>query len=228
MTLTSLVRIRAPVLPTVAGALALAATAASLAGCAFRPSGDGGGDLIAPDAGGTVDPIDAATSTPLDGPPPCPDGDQDGVCDAVDDWPCGTRPTVPASVAIGTVITASVSGVSIDGGGNTAVVAAGSQLSYELAWTLRDMNPLCTTCVDQLEVGLVPGRRHTCVFDANPPQNQTMSGTATVPMTAPSTPGLHSLRFQIAQDFSCSAFGRTDWWIAAPGADATFGVLCVR
>ena len=41
------------------------------------------------------------------------------------------------------------------------------------------------------------------------------------------TPGVYSLRVQLARDFGCTAFGRTGWWIGEPSADKTFGIICV-
>jgi len=206
---------------------------AMLSGCAFRPGGDGGADDVAvTDGGDEVVPDGAVLS--IDAPPPaCADGDGDGVCDAEDAWPCGaTAPTQASAVMTGdNNLAATISNVSITGGGadggRVVVATAGAALSYQLTWSLRDNDVLCSTCQDQIEVGLVAGKRHGCVFDANPPQNQTQTGTATMAMTAPTTPGVYALRFRLARDFGCNAFGRDDWWIAAPTADQTFGVICV-
>jgi hypothetical protein len=201
-----------------------------LAGCAFRPQGDVGDDLVLPDASATTTDGgggDGATAT-IDAPP-CTDVDQDGTCDDQDPWLCGASPpTVPATVSTGNGVTASISSVAIAGGGNVVTAAPGAALTYSLAWTLRDENALCPGCTDQIEVGIVDGNRHACVYDANPPQNQTQSGTANIDMTAPTTPGLYTLRFKIAQDFSCNAFGRNGWWLGPPDSDATFGAICVR
>lgn len=51
---------------------------------------------------GIDDPRPLATDAPLevDGAvdAPCSDVDSDGICDAVDDWPCGVKPVVPSVV----------------------------------------------------------------------------------------------------------------------------------
>jgi hypothetical protein len=197
------------------------------AGCAFEPRGGGGDQLVLDggngDGGGASD-----GTTSIDAAPPCPDGDQDGLCDASDPWPCGaTQPTVAAIVSVGSLTSASISNVSIGGDGRVVVVTAGAAVTYAASWTLRDSG-FCASCPYQLEVGQVSGNRQACVYDANPPQDQTQSGVASVPMTAPTTPGLYALRFQIAQDLSCNAFGRSNWWFGPPPAEATFGLLCVR
>lgn len=201
-------------------------------GCAFTPAGESAGDDdVAPD--GAVSAGDASNSaadalpSSIDAPA-CPDTDGDGLCNAVDPWPCGAAaPVIATTVTTGSDVAGAISFVSIAGGGNTAVAAPGAQLSYSLTWSLLDTDFLCMSCQDQIEVGLVAGDRHRCVYDDNPPQNQLQSGMATVTMTAPSAAGVYSLRFQVARDFGCNAFGRTGWWIGEPGADKTFGVLCV-
>jgi len=175
------------------------------------------------DAAGGLDAVPQSIDAPA-----CPDTDGDGLCNAVDPWPCGlAAPAVPPAVVTGTDVAATISNVSIAGGGNTAVAAPGSQLSYTVTWTLRDSDPWCMSCQDQIEVGIVAGNRQGCVYDDNPPQNQQQAGVANVNMTAPSTSGVYSLRFQVARDFGCTAFGRTGWWIGEPSADKTFGVICV-
>lgn len=192
-------------------------------GCAFNPAGENaGGDdddtTTAPDgSSATTDAgnvsIDAMPSTAVD---------------ANSAWPCGAAPPmVPAVVSTGTDVAGAISNVSIAGGGNTRVVQPGQQLSYTLTWSLLDADFFCQSCQDQIEVGLVAGGRHGCVYDANPPQNQLQTGVANVNMTAPMTSGVYALRFQIARDFGCNAFGRDGWWIGEPDADKTFGVLCV-
>ena len=194
-------------------------------GCAFTPSGQSSGD----DDGVQVDGATVIDAVPqsIDAPA-CADTDGDGLCNAVDPWPCGTTaPTISNVVMTGNDVWGAISNVSIGGAGNTAIAQPGMQLSYSITWSLRDSDFLCMNCRDQIEVGIVAGSRQRCVYDNDPPQNQMQSGTATIMMTAPTTPGVYSLRFQLARDFSCDAFGRTGWWIGEPSADKTFGVICV-
>src|SRR5712672_121589 len=75
-----------------------------LAGCSF-PHGaldQSSGPQDGP-GGDSRRPIDGAIdSRPLDAKvwmdaPPCPDDDGDGVCNAVDDWPCGAKPSAAAN-----------------------------------------------------------------------------------------------------------------------------------
>jgi hypothetical protein len=184
-------------------------------GCAFNPAGENASD-------DDVAPIDGATATT--------DASNAGIdalpssIDANSAWPCGgAPPAIPATVTTGTDVAGAISLVSIAGGGNTFVAQPGQQLNYTLAWSLVDADFFCPTCQDQVEVGLVAGGRHGCVYDANPPNDQPQTGVANVNMTAPMTSGIYSLRFQIARDmFGCNGFGRTGWWISEPSADKTF------
>ena len=189
-------------------------------GCAFTPSGEnsaGDDDQVSTDgATATTD----ASNVNVDALP--------SSIDANPAWPCGAAaPVVPAVVMTGTDVAGAISNVSIAGGGNTRVAQPGQQLNVALSWSLLDADFFCMGCQDQIEVGLVPGGRNGCIYDANPPQNQLQSGVANVNITAPSTSGVYALRFQIARDFSCDAFGRDGWWIGEPAADKTFGVICV-
>ena len=199
-------------------------------GCAFTPSGEtAGDDDVTPDAASVTSDAGGGDAVPqsIDAPA-CPDTDGDGMCNSVDPWPCGTTaPTISSVVMTGNDVWGAISNVSIGGAGNTAIAQPGMQLSYSLTWSLRDSDFLCMNCRDQIEVGIVAGSRQRCVYDNDPPQNQMQSGSATITMTAPTTPGVYSLRFQLARDFGCEAFGRTGWWIGEPAADKTFGVICV-
>src|SRR2546421_11103620 len=84
-------------------------------GCSFTP----GVAPQMPDGEGTKAFSDSKTFTDS---PPCPDEDHDGVCDAVDDWPCGPKPTAPAATvmwdqanSMGQHMTMSVSNTMVNG-----------------------------------------------------------------------------------------------------------------
>jgi hypothetical protein len=191
-------------------------------GCAFTPTGEtaSGDDDVTPADGATAT-VDAS-SVEIDALPVSIDASTNA-------WPCGAAaPAIPAMVMTGTDVWGAIENVSIAGGGNTRVAQPGEALDYTLTWSLRDTSFFCPTCVDQIEVGLVAGGRHGCVYDAHPPDDQLQTGVASVHMTAPTTSGVYALRFQIARDmFGCNGFGRTGWWFAEPGAEKTFGVICV-
>lgn len=150
------------------------------------------------------------------------DEDADGIPDGCDDWPCGTRPTIGLPL---TRDEATITSLSIDGGGNTAVVMAGSTMSWVLGYSIVDCG--CTGCIDQIEVGLVPGRREFCAYDGNPSCATASTGSRTRSAAVPMASGLYDVRFFRAQDNGCNAMGRTDWWLGVPPADNRIGVICV-
>lgn len=157
----------------------------------------------------------------------CPDGDDaldddgDGIADGCDDWPCGIRPSIAASVTREWI---TISGVSIEDGGNTAVVRRDAE--YDLAFSFAIDDTGCGGCRDQIEIGTEPGGRSFCAYDANPPGTGA-SGDVTRQLTAPSATGIVELRFNMGQNHGCEYEGADDWWEGAPPSDHTFGVLCV-
>ncbi len=150
------------------------------------------------------------------------DGDGDGVPDACDDCPIDG----PSATPIPTTVTntgITIDSVSLNGGGNIATVAAGSSVSVGLDYAIRDCD--CTGCVEQIEIGLVPGPTFQyCAFSAVPGCSG-RSGTDSDSLTAPTTPGVYHVRFGRAQDYDC---GHPDWWDGTPPAARTIGALCVR
>jgi hypothetical protein len=192
---------------------------ALVAGCGFNPAGENASDDDVAIDGSTA--TTDASNVSVDALP--------STIDANSTWPCGAAaPVVPAVVMTGTDVAAVISNVSIAGGGNTKVAQPGQQLNVTLTWSLVDADFFCPTCQDQIEVGLVPGGRNGCIYDANPPNDQLQTGVANVNVTAPTMSGVYALRFQIARDmFGCNGFGRTGWWFSEPSADKTFGVICV-
>ena len=112
------------------------------------------------------------------------------------------------------------------GGGNVAVVDRSAMISLSLSYSITDC--ACTGCIDQIEVGWVPGARLFCAYDNNPRCSTASTGTSTQMVTTPSSPGLYDLRFGLAQDYSCFQGGRTDWFTGAPSAAGRVGVICVR
>jgi hypothetical protein len=62
------------------------------------------------------------------------------------------------------------------------------------------------------------------LFDATVAPGTT-KGTNTITLTAPTTPGVYTLRFHYGQAFSCDL----SWWTVngAPSADTDFASFCV-
>ncbi|MFO0709822.1 MAG: hypothetical protein U0353_08290 [Sandaracinus sp.] len=150
------------------------------------------------------------------------DDDGDGLRDPCDPWPCGpSTPSIAASVS-GEFIT--ISGVSLDAGGNTLVVHGSGMVTVGFSYAIDDTG--CPGCRDQIEIGTVPGTRQACPYDANPPGSGA-SGTTSVGLTvtAGSVPERVDVRFNLSQDYGCAP--HMGWWDTTPPAAQTIGAICV-
>ena len=194
--------------------------------------------MIDPDAAVAADSVSIMTDAPnpdapIDGPTPCGDDDSDGVCNAVDTWPCGPQPPSPGDpVTLDDVFmtdhqTTTLSGASL-GAGKHRVVAPGATVTVSASYSVLDC--ICTGCIDQIQVGLVPGTLKKCIYDGNPPCGSSTTGASNVTLTAPTTPGVYDVRFRIGQDYSCNGNDgtHTGWWVSAPAASTTVAKICVH
>lgn len=147
-------------------------------------------------------------------------------------WPCGAEPPAPATtVTFDQVInlqhvTIALTGTTLNGS-SRVVVAPGATLAYATQYSITDC--ACPSCVDQIEVGLVPGDRAGCIFDAVPDHNACAipaTGMATGSVVAPTAPGAYEFRFRLGQDNTCAS--HVGWWTATPpDATTTVAVVCV-
>jgi hypothetical protein len=174
-------------------------------------------------------PIDAA----IDAVTACPDDDTDGVCNNVDDWPCGAKPTAPSATLAWTrnsgETQVTITNVNLDGTGRLAVATPGENISLTFSYAIADT--ACQgNCVDQLEIGWVPpGSRMMCVFDNAVSKANGASGTVNTTVQARSTPMVYDLRIELGQNYSCSYGGASSWWDGqAPGTNRTIAKLCVH
>lgn len=171
--------------------------------------------------------------TSVDGP--CADDDADGVCTAVDTWPCGPEPAdLPATVTydevMGTAhITIQLTNPVLDDT-RKLVVTAGATVTLKAQYSIIDC--VCPNCLDQIEVGFVPGGRQGCIYNGNPQGNApelcttATTGSTQTALTAPTTPGAYTLRFRVGQNLFCGA--QTTWWEDSPPPPETAAVhLCV-
>lgn len=134
------------------------------------------------------------------------------------------KAALPVSAPDGLPIT--ISGARINGGGNSAGhILPGAQFTLATDFAISD--PGCPGCIDQIIVGLAPvesssaGSGQGCVYNGVPGTNG-VSGTGTVTMTAPTTPGQYFVRFSHGQDYSCNL----GWW-GAPTAAKNIGIINV-
>jgi hypothetical protein len=207
-----------------------------LAACSFEHGqpvtpGDSGEVDAAVTIDAAVVPPDASVVTPPMDAPPCADADTDGVCDAVDDWPCGAKPAAPGATisfsgnngATDIAITATT----LDNTGRLAVATPQENLSLRFDYAIEDQ--ACPgNCIDQIEIGWVPGGRAGCVFDDPVSKENGADGSINVMIRAPNTKQVYDLRVNLGQNFSCNYNGANSWWNATPDASKTIAKLCVH
>ncbi len=205
-------------------------------GCSFEHGvlapGDGGGSGSVDASGVASDAavIDAAIDArPID--PPCEDADEDGVCNDIDDWPCGAKPSDPgATIAFSNnngATNTTITGVSLDGG-RLVVASPQEMLSLMLTYEIDD-KACAQACIDQIEVGWVPGGRAGCVFDDEVPKQNGVDGTVSVMIRAPMTRQVYDLRVNLGQNYSCNYGGANGWWGGTtPAPTRTIAKLCVH
>jgi hypothetical protein len=207
------------------------------AGCGFQPSQGTQASSDAPIGTHDAAILDAPGHVFLDAPPkqfmdaPCGDDDDDGVCNAVDDWPCGAKPTAPANhielTDNGGHTDFKLTNVSLGATGTLAVAAPGAALRIQLDYNAQDS--ACADCIDQLEIGWHPaGQRAGCIFDDDVPQQGGRQGSInTTAFTAPTAPGVYELRINIGQNYGCTYQGAHTWWGGSEPPDVV-GKVCVH
>ena len=199
-------------------------------------SGGGGG------GGGTWDERDGGIE--VDAPPqlidaraidaPCGDDDNDDICNGVDDWPCGAKPTTaPTGNATDTRNSGSsaltVTGTNLDQTTTLAVATSGENVTLAFNFSITD-TACAQQCIDQIEIGWSPGNRVKCVFDMAVSATNGASGPINTTITAPTTttPQVYDLRINLGQNFSCNYMGAMGWYTPAPGTPQTIAKLCVH
>lgn len=159
------------------------------------------------------------------------DADSDSVPDACDDWPCGAKPPSPGSTVMWVTPSENVtlSGIDVATQGQLIVATPGQVLAVTATFSIIDCQ--CAGCIDQIEIGFIPGGKDTCLYSGNPAGNGNCLiptvGAQTRNVTAPTTAGTYDLRFNRGNDNSCQANGV--WWDnSPPGTGNTFAKLCVH
>jgi hypothetical protein len=125
-------------------------------------------------------------------------------------------PTLTIGASNGVV---QITGVKINGGTNQEQVAPGANFTVTFNYTID--GSACPGCIDQIEVGLAHAAPTACAYDAIPGVTPD-SGSATVTLTAPSTPGTYYVAFDRSQHFTCAqALAVGNWWNFAAPAPVT-------
>ncbi len=125
--------------------------------------------------------------------------------------------TIPASPRFAGV---TISNVRINDGSSTAFVTPGSTFSVSLDYSITDAE--CPGCIDEIEIGFSTGNPFTCIYTGIPGAAGA-SGSATIEVTTPSTPGVYFLAFDRAQHYSCGQALEVGWWNGAPDSNRFVG-----
>ncbi|CAN5498314.1 hypothetical protein BH11MYX1_BH11MYX1_37430 [soil metagenome] len=182
-------------------------------GCGFKPSqaANQTGDATLPDAPSDSSPQPDAKLF-LDAP--CADDDHDGICNPVDDWPCGAKPAAPPllELANGGTQHFTFQNLEFQTVASTLVVLTKQQAArVQFGWMATDTG-CASNCIDQLEVGFhlqgsaTVGKRVGCLIDQAISKTNGSSGTVdnTSTVVTPNSTGVFELRAGIAQDYGCN------------------------
>ena len=123
-----------------------------------------------------------------------------------------SKPDVMASFGYSktpTVRGVTISNVLVNGGAITSPVAAGSSITVEVDYNIVDT--ACPRCKDQIQLGFSHAAPTGCVYNGYPGAAG-VSGTRSITLTAPSTPGTYYIGVDRSQAYSCP----TGWWNGAP------------
>ena len=189
------------------------------------------------DEGTVAPPVDAAVDSPPDADLSCKDGDEDGICNADDDWPCGAKPTsAPGSVTFQELVNGdrreiTITNARLMGTERLLVVPPGATVMLSAAYEIIEC--VCPTCIVQIEFGLVPGGRQGCLYDGNPIGNSPAScrdattGSVSRSLTAPTLPGRYDVRFFHGENNVCGT--TMQWWAGGtPAVGSTIATICVE
>src|SRR5215510_5364820 len=118
--------------------------------------------------------------------------------------------TVPSRPSFAGV---TISNVQINGGGNSAFLAPGSTFTLSLDYSIVDAG--CPGCIDEITIGFSTNSApFSCIYYGIPGVVGT-SGSASIEVTVPSTPGIYYLGFDRAQQYTCED-ALTGWWSGTP------------
>ncbi len=162
------------------------------------------------------------------------DSDGDGICDNVDDWPCGAKPSDPGSVnVLGLGWLTKTANENVANQGRLAVVAPNAPFAIEADWSLVVPCADHQMCDAELEIGSSTAAgtvKAGClvapmkVMGSQLGLGGASGSNATFSMTL-AAPGAYSLRAVVANASSC-----TPSWDDShpPDSNYTFATVCVH
>ena len=179
--------------------------------------------------------IDDPHARGIDAQPMAADADIDATIDAAivqDAADCSMQPAAPPfqldeSQNAGAT-TLRIKNLKVGTTGGKYIVAAAGD-AFDVAFNYTWVYSSCASnCIDQIEIGYVPGDRVGCPFDGPVARAVAVSGMLTYPMTAPATPGWTSIRIAIGQALGCTANSAHTWFEGPPPDTEIAGYVCVH
>lgn len=207
--------------------LALGQDSGTDAGIAGDASVDARADVSVPVT--ACDGLDRDGDGVCDGVDNCPDlnnpsqrdTDMDGQGDACDPLCGGEMIAEEHRLAFG-----SVSGVSINGGGNFAEVSPGATVEVEVSYLLDACLPGLGTIGQHLQVGLDGANEAWCVASRDL-CGQEATGKGKHSFTLPATSGVVYVRARLTGALGCPE-QRLSPWLLGLRSEARIGAICVR
>ena len=162
----------------------------------------------------------------------CGGSDGDGVCDDVDDWPCGAKPNAPGNFNVTTFqYTLKDSNVELaDQSKTLLVVHPGDQFSVKYDYQVTVPCGTFQTCHVQLELGTDAGKQgcgdsvDVQGVQLGPLQLGTGSGTSNLNLSLANA-GVYKILTQPNEASSC---GGNSWVGGTPDDHLTVGIVCVH
>ena len=134
-----------------------------------------------------------------------------------------TQDNIPTSPSFAGV---TLSNVRVNNGSNIGFVSPGATFNLSMDYSIVD--PDCPGCIDEIEIGFSNASApFGCIYTGIPGVEGT-SGSATIEVTAPSTPGIYYLAFDRAQHYSCGQALEAGWWNGAPGSNRYIASISTR
>ncbi len=214
----------------------LALVSLVLVGCSFEGHTPGGDDK-GPDQG-RPDGGDVSAACGAAG-----DADHDGICDPVDDWPCGLAPAEPAVARsfdrepdLRTSL--ALQNIQLVDQRRLLTIPGGAPVFLSADYALTDTSCLGqgapdaagpAGCVAQIEYGFSPDRVG-CLWDGHVSPQAGHRGHAVADLFAPvvSQPTLFEVRVRVGHNLGCTYQGATTWQGGVPPAsDHTIAYVCV-
>ena len=201
----------------------------SAVGCGFQPSQ--AANPKAADGGAPSDNSTQPDAKLVQDAAACADDDHDGVCNAVDDWPCGAKPPAPPVLVLGNGNTQDFrfQNLRFQTVASTLVVMTPQQAArVQFNWMATETE-CASNCIDQMEVGFhlkgssTVGKRVGCLIDQAISKSNGSTGTVDTTVVTPTTTGVFELRAGIAQNYGCNL--TTDYYSSEPST--VMALFCI-